>query len=136
MKLALATVGTHGDVVPFVALGRALRREGHEVVLASHIEHRGFVERHDLEFRDLGGSMKAVLGSKEGRDWVESGDSLLRYNRTARRVFRPMLQQSFLKITAALRGAEAVLFHPFCVQAQAQAAGMGVPQIGVALCPV
>jgi len=35
VQVLLMTVGTRGDVVPFVALGRRLRRDGHRVRLGT-----------------------------------------------------------------------------------------------------
>jgi len=40
VKIALATVGTTGDVVPFVALARGLRAAGHDVTAVSWELHR------------------------------------------------------------------------------------------------
>ena len=36
MKLTLVTVGTRGDITPFVALGCGLKKAGHVVTVASH----------------------------------------------------------------------------------------------------
>jgi len=35
MKVALLTLGTRGDVQPFIALGKALKACGHNVVLGA-----------------------------------------------------------------------------------------------------
>jgi sterol 3beta-glucosyltransferase len=51
MKITILTIGSRGDVQPFVALGRGLQAAGHSVVLATHEEFRGFVTEHDLEFK-------------------------------------------------------------------------------------
>ena len=48
-------VGTRGDVQPFLAVARALRRHGHRVRLATHAAYRDFVEQHAVEFFPLGG---------------------------------------------------------------------------------
>ncbi len=46
----MSTHGSHGDVLPFVALGRALRDRGHKVELLTHAPFRGLAEREGLEF--------------------------------------------------------------------------------------
>lgn len=48
-------VGTRGDVQPFLAVARALRRHGHRVRLATHAVYRDFVEQHGVEFFPLAG---------------------------------------------------------------------------------
>lgn len=46
----MSTHGSHGDVLPFVALGRALRDRGHAVELLTHAPFRDLAEREGLEF--------------------------------------------------------------------------------------
>ena len=36
MKTIIPTIGTRGDIQPYIALGLGLRRAGHEITLASH----------------------------------------------------------------------------------------------------
>lgn len=54
MRITILTLGTHGDVQPFVALGIGLQRAGHTVRLAARDRYREFVTRHGLEFASLG----------------------------------------------------------------------------------
>jgi vancomycin aglycone glucosyltransferase len=51
MRIILAPVGTRGDVQPLVALGKHLKKQKHEVVVAAPSNFREFVENADLEFR-------------------------------------------------------------------------------------
>jgi rhamnosyltransferase subunit B len=51
--VVLATVGSLGDLHPFIALGRALRGQGLNVVLACAAEYRGKVEAAGIEFHLL-----------------------------------------------------------------------------------
>jgi UDP:flavonoid glycosyltransferase YjiC (YdhE family) len=36
MKIAIPTIGSRGDVQPFIALAQGLGRVGHAITLASH----------------------------------------------------------------------------------------------------
>nr|GID88016.1 hypothetical protein Ade03nite_69400 [Actinoplanes derwentensis] len=49
----IVTVGTRGDVVPYVALGSALRDAGHCIDVATHTSLRGHVESAGLGFVSL-----------------------------------------------------------------------------------
>jgi vancomycin aglycone glucosyltransferase len=51
MRIVLAPVGTRGDVQPLVALGKYLKNQKHDVVVAAPSNFREFVETADLEFR-------------------------------------------------------------------------------------
>ncbi|CAF4150490.1 unnamed protein product [Adineta steineri] len=55
LAILILTVGTRGDVQPFIALGQALRAYGHRVRLATHETFRSFVRGNGLEFYPLGG---------------------------------------------------------------------------------
>jgi rhamnosyltransferase subunit B len=52
-KVVLATVGSLGDLHPFIALGRALRGPGLDVVLACATEYRSKVEAAGIAFHPL-----------------------------------------------------------------------------------
>lgn len=61
MRAILATVGTRGDVQPMLALAVALRRLGHEAVLACPASFGEWVVRHGVEHRELGEDLQARL---------------------------------------------------------------------------
>lgn len=48
MKFALASYGSRGDVEPFAAVGRELRRRGHDVCMAAPPHMLGIVESAGL----------------------------------------------------------------------------------------
>lgn len=54
MRIALQTYGTKGDVLPFIALGAALIRNGHTVTLAATCidgqDYRDICQRNDIRF--------------------------------------------------------------------------------------
>jgi sterol 3beta-glucosyltransferase len=51
------TVGTRGDVQPFLALALALKRAGHQVKLCTHEAHRSLVENWKINFFPLAGTI-------------------------------------------------------------------------------
>src|SRR5438270_7566979 len=53
MHVILATVGTDGDVFPYVGLGRVLRARGHRVTLAAPETYRARAVALGLEFCPL-----------------------------------------------------------------------------------
>ncbi len=54
MELLLVTLGTAGDVHPFVALGSELKRRNHRVVLVTNEHFRPVAERVGLDFQGIG----------------------------------------------------------------------------------
>ncbi|MEO6798587.1 MAG: glycosyltransferase [Rhodanobacter sp.] len=54
-RVVFATVGSLGDLFPFLAVGQALRTRGHEVVIATHAIHQHAIEQAGLAFADASG---------------------------------------------------------------------------------
>ena len=54
MKTIIATIGTRGDVQPYIALALGLMQAGHSVTLATHPCMRGLVEPYGVPFAPMG----------------------------------------------------------------------------------
>ena len=63
MKIILTSIGTRGDIEPFLAIGKFLKEKGHQVICASTEKFRELTESCNLEFASLG---------KKGDDLYES----------------------------------------------------------------
>jgi UDP:flavonoid glycosyltransferase YjiC (YdhE family) len=60
-RIAITTIGTLGDVQPFVALALTLRRRGYDVVVATSDDFEPFITGYGIEFASLGGDVQAFL---------------------------------------------------------------------------
>jgi sterol 3beta-glucosyltransferase len=54
MNILIPSIGSRGDVQPFIALAQGLARAGHIVTLASHPVMRSLVESHGVTFAPIG----------------------------------------------------------------------------------
>jgi hypothetical protein len=61
MNIVIMIVGSRGDVQPYVALGKALLKDGHRVRIASHETFRSFVLEAGLEFFSIGGNPQELM---------------------------------------------------------------------------
>ena len=67
MKTCILTMGTRGDVQPYIALGLGLQGSGHEVTLATLVEFESFVKAHGILYAPLRGDfIKAAQEAKAG----------------------------------------------------------------------
>ena len=60
-RIAIATIGTQGDVQPYLALAVALQKRGYSVVLGAPDDFEELITRYGVEFHSLGGSMQQFL---------------------------------------------------------------------------
>ena len=61
LKIVFLTIGTRGDVQPYVALAKRLQADGHHVRIATHDLFKEFVESFDIEFAHLPGDPKDLI---------------------------------------------------------------------------
>jgi sterol 3beta-glucosyltransferase len=54
MKIVIPTIGSKGDVQPFIALAQGLIQAGHSVTLASHPVMKPLIESHGVTFAPIG----------------------------------------------------------------------------------
>ncbi|KAI0269895.1 hypothetical protein BC834DRAFT_967621 [Gloeopeniophorella convolvens] len=55
------TIGSRGDVQPYIALGRGLQKEGHRVTIVTHEEYKAWITGFGLEHRTAGGDPGALM---------------------------------------------------------------------------
>jgi Glycosyl transferases, related to UDP-glucuronosyltransferase len=60
-RVAIATIGTAGDVRPYLALAIALRNQGHDVILGANADFADLVASHGIQFHNLGTNMQDWL---------------------------------------------------------------------------
>ncbi len=60
-RVAIATIGTAGDVRPYLALAKALKQQGHDVVLGANADFESMVVSHGVEFHSLGTNLQEWL---------------------------------------------------------------------------
>jgi len=60
-RIAIATIGTQGDVQPYVALAMALQEKGHSVVIGSNADFEHLIASYGVEFQSLGTHIQSFL---------------------------------------------------------------------------
>lgn len=55
------TIGSRGDVQPYIALGIGLQKEGHRVTIVTHEEYKEWIEGFGIVHRQAGGDPGALM---------------------------------------------------------------------------
>jgi sterol 3beta-glucosyltransferase len=71
MNIVLMALGTRGDVQPMIALGKALKEQGHHVRVIAGENFAAWLESHGLELFPTV-DMETVMRSELGLKWVET----------------------------------------------------------------
>ncbi|CEP64336.1 sterol 3-beta-glucosyltransferase LALA0_S11e01794g [Lachancea lanzarotensis] len=85
-RFGLLTIGSRGDVQPYIALAKGLLREGHRVTIISHSEFGEWVKSYGIKFREIAGNPAELMSlmvqhgsmnvgllreaSSKFRDWI------------------------------------------------------------------
>lgn len=131
MRWVLTTVGSRGDVQPFVALARGLMRAGHLVTLAALEPHRALVTANGVAFTSLGAlpprfsqtpRFKIPFHGLAGRTafWL---------------LYRDLLAHYLPRFADVCRGAEGLIFSGLAFPIYHVAQMLGVPAVAVTLVP-
>jgi rhamnosyltransferase subunit B len=131
-RILISSFGSYGDVHPALGLAVALRRRGHEPVLALPALYRDDVQREGLELRPV-------------RPDVDPGDRatiarVLHPVTGARhlfaRVIAPAVRASYHDLHAAAADVDLIVTHPAAPAGPMVAQVRGLPWVSVVLAPV
>ncbi|MEJ2746800.1 MAG: glycosyltransferase [Anaerolineae bacterium] len=75
MKIILVSVGTRGDMEPFLAIGEILQEKGHQVICAFPEQFSHLVDDSKMEFASLGAKFIELLESDDGKAAMGGGGS-------------------------------------------------------------
>ncbi|WP_456279697.1 glycosyltransferase [Bacillus sp. K7] len=110
MKINLLTIGTRGDVQPFIALGKELSRRGHHVQICTEGSFKDLAEKNRLSFSAIRADYADLTQSEEGKNMLKGNPlSIVSQMKT---VIYPMMEQMLDDIWAASIDAEAIIYHP------------------------
>lgn len=71
MRVCFMTLGSRGDVQPYLALGKELIKRGHTAVICTGASFRQFVEENGVEFRETASDLMAIAETPEGKAILE-----------------------------------------------------------------
>jgi sterol 3beta-glucosyltransferase len=123
MRALLLTVGSRGDVQPFVALGSRLRAEGHDAVLAAPAMFGDLAAAYSVPFVPLDLDMSEVGAVLAGRHGLRH---LMTFCQSMGRRAAGVLPGA---TEAAGPGADVVVHHPVLPIGQHLAEYLGVPAV-------
>lgn len=124
MKVLLLTLGSQGDVQPFVAFGKGLRQAGFSVSVCTSNRFRPFVEAHGLTYAYMNSELIALTEDPEARRALEGSKrkALALVGKV-----KPIIRKTLDEAWAAARGADVIVYHPKALAGYSLAEKLGIP---------
>ena len=112
MKITIVTVGTRGDVEPFVALGLGLQKTGHTIRIATHAMFESFVREYGLDFALISGNVQEAINSAEARGALETSETSFSFLMEVRQKAAPLVLTAVQEILEACKDADHLMCTP------------------------
>jgi len=130
MRVAIQTLGTRGDVQPYIALARGLIERGHDVQIAAPVQFEGMVGGHGIAFAPLPGEFLELIDRPAGKAALAgsrgfgAGLKLLKHMRP---LMRPLLDAEWAAVRTFTP--DIIVGHPKSLAAPHMAEALGCPYV-------
>lgn len=123
-RILIITIGSRGDIQPFIALGRGLQAAGYEVGLQTAEAYKPFVEEHGLPYIYMNNDFMKLTESKAGQAATDGGSNL-----NLMKQVMPMLRQMLQDEWQAVQDfqPDAIIYHPKSLGGYHLAEKLGIP---------
>ncbi len=109
MHVAIITLGSRGDVQPYIALGVGLRSAGHSVCLITHAPFADFARSHDLDFYALDDEQYELFQTLPGQTLLAQGTNPLAFALHYAHYINPKVHDYTKKCWVACQGADVII---------------------------
>ncbi|KAI8803606.1 hypothetical protein BJ742DRAFT_749002 [Cladochytrium replicatum] len=107
LRITCLTIGSRGDVQPYIALCKRLMQSGHHCRIATHLEFKGWIESHGIEFREVGGNPEELM-----RLCVDNGMFTYSFLKEGLGRFRGWLDELLMSAWDACQGSDVLIDSP------------------------
>ncbi|WP_420456119.1 glycosyltransferase [Rubrivirga sp.] len=140
MRVFLSTVGTRGDVEPYLALAKGLQRAGHDVVLSSARRFAPVADAHGVPYAPTTDALLEVMDLPVAREALESLTNAAEAVRQSWRLIgvvgpiqKTLVDESWAAAQAARP--DVVVYHPKAFWGPSFAAALGARAVFAPLQP-
>jgi len=122
LHFTFLTIGSRGDVQPYIALAKGLLLDGHRVRIATHGEFKNWIESHGIEFGYVGGDPAELM-----RICVENGTFTIAFLREGVTMFRGWIDDLLKTSWEACQGTDVLVESPSAMAGYHIAEALRIP---------
>jgi UDP:flavonoid glycosyltransferase YjiC (YdhE family) len=126
MRVAIRTLGTRGDVQPYIALALGLLERGHEVQIAAPVQFEAMIRGPGIAFAPLPGEFLALIDTPEGKAALAGSRGFgagLKLLKHVRPLMRSLLDAEWAAVRAF--APDVIVGHPKSLAAPHMAEALG-----------
>jgi sterol 3beta-glucosyltransferase len=136
LNIALTTIGSTGDLQPFLALSLALQKAGHRVRVCSHDFFAPRFAKAGIDFAPVGAPFEEARWLRVWDRLDRAGNNiLLQVETLIDELFLHEARRHYDDCVTAMRGFDLAICHHGDLFGQEAALRLGMPWAGVILCP-
>ncbi|MCA9882105.1 MAG: glycosyltransferase family 1 protein [Anaerolineae bacterium] len=141
MNILIVTLGSRGDVQPFLALGCGLQAVGHNVTVATSSSFESFITELGLKYGYMDNGLIDLMETSEGRDAMENTNSVIGWIKTTKNLASEGMRINKLHMKEAWAVAQQaqpdiIIYHPKATAGTHIAEKLGIPPMMVGLQPI
>jgi rhamnosyltransferase subunit B len=134
-RIVITCWGSRGDLFPYIGLALALKRHGHNPVVATIPAYRANVEGEGIEFAEIGPDIDPAAPNagdlyERVMDPVKGSEVIIK------ELLMPKLEESYEQLVRAAAGADLLLSHPITYAAPVVAEHARLPWLSTVLAPM
>ena len=122
-KITILTLGSRGDVQPYIALGLWLQRAGFDVTVGTGKNFESFVRAYGLTYGFMDADFLEMMQDPQVRKTLQGRSLPIKLMRTAFAMLRRIMDDSW----AMSQGSDAIIYHPKVLGGYSIAEKLGVP---------
>lgn len=122
LRITCLTIGSRGDVQPYIALCKGLMADGHKVKIATHAEFQGWIEGHGIEFGLVDGDPNELM-----RICIQNGTFTWAFLKEANSKFRGWLDELLASSWTACKDSDLLIESPSAMAGIHIAEALGIP---------
>ena len=122
LRVTCLTIGSRGDVQPYIALCKGLMAEGHKVKIATHAEFEPWVRKHGIDFSPVDGDPAELM-----RICVENGMFTYSFLKEASLKFRGWIDELLTSAWTACQDSDILIESPSAMAGIHIAEALGIP---------
>lgn len=122
-RITILTLGSRGDVQPYIALGVGLKRAGYEVTVGTGKNFESFVRDYGLTYGFMDADFLELMQDPNVRKTMQGRGNPVQLMRRAFDVLRHVLDDSW----AMAQGSDAIVYHPKVMAGAAIAQKLNIP---------